>query len=102
MCIDFVHFCQVVLFFHRLDRFFFLFIFCFGSYCIVGRFFQVCIFNSLMSLFWAMTLLVTVTYVFAILCTQGTATSLDQKKRTLERKNAKNHWNWAGGFVDFF
>jgi len=36
----------------------------------------VCIFNSLMSLIWAMTLLVTVTYVFAILCSQGASTYL--------------------------
>eukprot|EP00434_Breviolum_minutum_P009311 symbB.v1.2.008206.t1/scaffold492.1/size196413/9 len=40
------------------------------------RMMVVCIFNSLMSLFWAMTLLVTVTYVFAILTAQGAATWL--------------------------
>jgi len=40
------------------------------------RMMVVCIFNSLMSLIWAMTLLVTVTYVFAILCSQGASTYL--------------------------
>eukprot|EP00439_Symbiodinium_sp_Y106_P062974 s1875_g9.t1 len=38
------------------------------------RMMVVCIFNSLMSLIWACTLLMTVTYVFAILCTQGAST----------------------------
>ncbi|CAK9006237.1 Sodium channel protein type 11 subunit alpha (NaN) (Sensory neuron sodium channel 2) (Sodium channel protein type XI subunit alpha) (Voltage-gated sodium channel subunit alpha Nav1.9) [Durusdinium trenchii] len=40
------------------------------------RMMVVCIFNSLMSLIWAVTLLITVTYVFAILCAQGAATWL--------------------------